>query len=209
MAPAALRQVAARAVERVVPKGGSLHEPENGGDMIWFVRSGLFLCVLAFPSGSHLTVGLCKAGDIIDDPRNPPDGSPGLQFVAHEDARAVGVPRSALFSLLKGDEQRMRAFFASMETRLGDAQRLRTLTVEPARIRVIRVLMWLHGKLGRRLPFLRREIAEMAGLPRETTIRALGPVQRKGWARGWRGGIEILQPASLTRELRAYEQGGK
>jgi hypothetical protein len=64
-------------------------------------------------------------------------------------------------------------------------------------------ILWLHGKVGRRIPMTRRMIAETAGVARETSIRMLSPLEKKGWLKTRRGVVELLKPERFRELLEA------
>lgn len=85
--------------------------------------------------------------------------------------------------------------------RLYEARELRAMAGEPARTRILWSLLLLHSKLGAELPLTRANMAEVAGVTRETAVRALSPLEKNGYIRSFRGKIDILDPRGLAEML--------
>ena len=75
------------------------------------------------------------------------------------------------------------------------------MAIESAPRKVIYSLIWLVGKLGRKLPVTCRVIADVAGLPAESVQSTLTTLEKKGWIRASDGMLHVLQPDKVVRSL--------
>ncbi|MDE2293590.1 MAG: Crp/Fnr family transcriptional regulator [Elusimicrobia bacterium] len=90
-----------------------------------------------------------------------------------------------------------RAVYQEMGLHLRHSQDLRALAKAPAERRVMYILWMLHGSIGRELPILREDVAELAGTSQETAIRVLIELRRKKLiASRWKR-ITVLHPERL------------
>ncbi len=111
--------------------------------------------------------------------------------ISCEDCRAI-LPHAPLFN---------QNLIRLLSRRLREARELRAMTAEPARIRVLWTLLLLYLKLGAEIPLTRTNMAEVAGAARETVIRTLSPLEKKGDIRTVRGKIHVLNPHGLAEFL--------
>ncbi len=196
-----LRRLAARSVVRRLHRGEILIETGHGPELAWLVSSGLILRSVFAADGRSLTVdlrrpaeGFCSSGDGDQTP---------IQTSALIDSVVVGVPLGPALDAIAGRPDLLRRFTGDLTARLRESQSMRVIVIESAARRVLRVLKWLQEKLGPRIPFTRKAIADVAGLPRETVIRALSPIEKKGWIRSKRGQLRIIRPDKIARMLDA------
>jgi CRP-like cAMP-binding protein len=96
-----------------------------------------------------------------------------------------------------------RMLLADTCHKLWQAQRMRGLWLEEARVRIAHMLLYLYEKFGPIIPETRATLAELAGTSVETAIRISGALARRGILVTRRGQLEIL---CLT-DLRACAQG--
>ena len=124
---------------------------------------------------------------------------------------AVAMQRTELLSFrtkdfiddLDGNPPLQKILLAETSYKLCQAQQMRGLWLEEARVRIAHLLLYLYEKFGRVIPETRATLAELAGTSVETAIRISNVLARHGILATRRGQIEIL---SLTG-LRTCAQG--
>lgn len=199
--PSELRALAAASVVRGLRRGEVFLGAGKEPGFWWLVRSGLILRTAFTDDGRSLTVDLRRPGETCCCPGFGESAALELETSALVDSVVVGVPLKPALEAVSTRPGLAKRLVAELAARLRESQAMRLIAVEPAPRRVYRVLVWLHGKLGPRLPFTRKAVAEMAGLPRETATRALSPLEKKGWIRTKLGHIRILRPEKIERML--------
>jgi CRP-like cAMP-binding protein len=118
---------------------------------------------------------------------------------------AVAMKRTELLSFrlkdltddLEDNPPLQRMLLADTCYKLCQAQHMRGLWLEEARVRIAHLLLYLHEKFGRVIPETRATVAELAGTSVETAIRITNALAQRGILATRRGQIEILSLAGL------------
>lgn len=200
--PAAkLGGLAARSLFKRLARAQVLIHPGEHPDRLWFISSGLIRVASHAPGGESLTIDLRRTGEGLCYRSLLSKAACPFEASALVDSVVVGVPLGRYLDLLKEHPGILRAFMEDLSANLVESQGMRSLAIETSRRRVLRVMLWLQEKLGRVLPLNRQGIAEAAGVSRETAIRVLSPLEKKGWLHSDRGVVEILRPEKLREQF--------
>lgn len=197
----ALQGLIARSRIVPVPAGGLAFTRSQEPESCWFVLDGLLKLSLASPSGREMTVALGGPGDLLGCLAGICSDTYLLAGTAVVDSRLLEIPHKVYAELLAGQQRLAANVMQLLGFRLKEALELRALAVEPAKARLLWVLLWLIQKLGSRLPLTRTTLAEIAGVAPETCIRMLSPLEKTGVIHTVDGTIVIKQPRRLQAML--------
>ncbi len=112
--------------------------------------------------------------------------------------RVLAIKKDDFLHFLAGHPQVTLSIINVLGGRLRDAaNRLKDLAGERVEQRLARILLMLSAKLGKTLPFTRQEIADMAGMTTETTIRLTTQLKERGIISTVRGKITIVDELKL------------
>jgi CRP/FNR family transcriptional regulator, nitrogen oxide reductase regulator len=197
------RRLLTGAAFQALEKGAAICQQETPAVRFWIVLRGEVKLL------TYTATGLALLSDIV-----LPNQLFGAVFHNHDPVycySAVAAKRTELLSFrlkdliddLEENPPLQRMLLAETSHKLCQAQRMRGLWLEEARVRIAHFLLYLHGKFGRVIPQTRATLAELAGTSVETAIRASNVLARRGILSLRRGQIEIL---SLPR-LQACAQG--
>jgi CRP/FNR family transcriptional regulator, cyclic AMP receptor protein len=183
------------------PKGTVIYREEDKPEFIYVIAEGRIKSFSHSLSGKVIIANISK--DVIGL-QNIVSGKPlWVSAEAMEDVRTLRLSRQdflafikprplLLLKLLKRAEQTMNSLF----------NRLNDLIDSSADQRVIDILFALHEKFGSALPFRIAEVASLAGLTRETTIRVLSRLTKDRIIKSNRTGITIID----VNTLRTHKQ---
>jgi CRP-like cAMP-binding protein len=194
-APAAVAE-ASRRCSAVALKRGEDFAPD-GEKRVWFVEKGLLRLSLA-ADGRETLVDVARPGDVfgcLDSAAGPERPLFARTLAA---ARLIAMPRAAYRRLLDESPAFARALLSRLAERLDESQELRALVSAPARVRLLRILLWLCDKLGPEIPLTRASLAEAAGVTPETAIRLLSPLEKSGVLRTRRGVVSVRDARRLA-----------
>lgn len=166
----------------------------------WIVWSGLIRLSSSFIEDKPVTVDLVRPGELFGPIGHVDRDRYLCEASAILPSTVVAVPRSAYSRLLEQYPSVMRAVSDVLEGRLQQAQRFQVMCMGRSKDRLVRILLWLNDKLGDNIPITRRTIAEIACIARETSIRVLTPLEKKGWIQSHRG-LLVIRRADKLRGL--------
>jgi len=152
--------------------------------------------------GLQCTINLMRQGDLIGCFNSVCTHKHPTEGVALSESTVIVIPKNRYVELLDNPAF-SRGIIHILGERLKDMETMRAMVGQSSEKRLAWTLLWVYGKLGRRVPMTRRMIDETAGAARETTIRVLSPMEKKGWLKTRRGMIEIVKPEKLRDALEA------
>lgn len=169
------------------------------------VLSGRVKVVRYLEAGKEIILNVFRAGEVFAIPPILDGRSYPATAIAMEETRLLLVYRRDFFDLLEGSEE----FSSLILSRMSFLMREMTSSVEnlataSSEKRVARVLLRLAAREERGEPLVitlrRQDIAEMAGLTTETTIRAVRRLAERGLIGIVRGKIHLGD----TEKLRSF-----
>jgi CRP/FNR family cyclic AMP-dependent transcriptional regulator len=191
---------------RQVNKGEILFLPCDPAESVYVVCAGTVLLVLNSADGRELVIDEVHAGELFGELEVLTRKARSVGAVAHSACDLLIIPSRPFLKILS-DESRL-------------AQRLLELTANRLESSVLRqaalAFMNAHARLARNLLRLddeqreagyvtvsQDELANGAGLIRQTVAKALGEWRRNGWLLTGRGRIVVLNRKALEKVARA------
>lgn len=197
-----LERLASYCSERRIKAGDILYSEDQWVDYLWVVTEGLVRVTLDPAFGGQSTMGVFRPGELIGCLNGVCRHRHTTEGLALSDTAVIVVPKRRYLEALANKEFAQDVIHILGE-RLWDSQTMRAVATLASEKRLAWTLLWLFGKLGRRIPLTRRMLADTAGVARETSIRVLSPLEKKGWLKTRRGVIELLKPERFKEILEA------
>jgi len=181
-------------------KGESIFFQSDPAEAAFIVYSGAVAIVLCSLDGRELVINELRAGEffgelslIIGQPRS-------TSAVARKDTELIVVPRQAFLAALDAEPWMARHLLEVIAQRLySSSERESALAFLDAEGRLARVLLQMDKQAEKRgyVTASQEELAQRAGLTRQTVAKALGRWRRSGWLITGRGHIMLLQHQAL------------
>lgn len=159
--------------ERVFSKG----EP---GTAVWFVKQGRVHLQNISYDGKVTTACVMSEGDLfcclpaLDGKAYPADA------IAVEASTIIKIPGDLFRELMHKNAAFSNHVMNTFCNRLRQMETRGCQTTDPAEVRVARLLLSLGDKFKNQIPLTRQEMADIAGLTIETTIRILSRMKKDG-----------------------------
>lgn len=170
----------------------------EGGARVWVVREGLLQLSLSSELGRQMVVDVARPGDVFGGLGAAVRAPHVFHAVPLTDCAAVGLPQEDYRALLLRSPELARNVADVLGGQLAECQHMRAALGASARYRVLQVLLWLCDKLGTEIPMTREALASAAGLAKETAIRVLAPLEKKGILRTRAGVVSVRAPKRLA-----------
>lgn len=172
-------------------------------DRVWIVVEGLVGLNLSRAGGGPVDIRLVAPGEFcgyIGDEHKEYE----MTAVVAADTEIVTIPPRFFVGFL--DHAAFARRIVSLQAaELCEAQAVRASVWLPPHARLAGILLRLRSKVGDQIPLTRRVLAAVAGMARESAIRAVSPWEEAGWIRTRRGKIEILNPGRLRAIANAFD----
>lgn len=203
----ALEELRARRRSIKVRKGEILFRAGDRPDGAWIVCSGRFKVYTQTLEGKPLIQSLVHAGDLLGHRALLADESFEESAEALEESVLSFFDKAYVLSLIAHHGEVALALLRSLARELGHSgASATTMAYRSARERLIEALYDLHKlQTARRqskaepwrFRLRRQDLAELAGLTLETTVRGLKELEREGVVQLEGRMIEVQQPAVL------------
>ena len=191
----------AKGSKRLVGANEHLFFEGDEATFLPIVLSGRIKMVRYPEAGKEIIIGIFQSGEIFAIP----PAMDGKRFpataVAIEETRLLVLPRNEFLSMMQSSSEFSSIVMGRMCGILRDrAHTVQILATSSAEQRVANVLLRLAGDMdgdgSKKIAHRRQDIAEMAGLTLETTIRVVRKLEAKGCFKIIRGRIilETLEP---------------
>ena len=188
------------------PRHHRIYSVGDTSDRVYFLEAGVVKVAASLPSGSEILLAFLYPGDVFGESALIDDGPRDHRTEAYEDAKVWSVSRSFFLDLLGQSPALGYAVFGLMAR---GTRRFRTrveeLLQKDAHRRVAQTLLNLaadHSVAdadGLLIPLrlTQADLANMAGLARETVNVVLGTLRARGLVEMTRVNIRLRQPAAL------------
>ncbi len=196
-----------RGAKRTFAAGKEIFAEGDQANFLPFVLSGTVKMVRFPEPGKEVIIGVFSAGEVFAIP----PALDGKRFpataVAMEESKLLLLPQNEFRSLMASSPE----FSSAIMDRMCGLLRQRTETVQilatpSAEHRVASVLVRLAGEINngetKKIGHRRQDIAEMAGLTIETTIRSIRKLADRGLVEIVRGKIHIDSVEPLQAFIR-------
>jgi CRP-like cAMP-binding protein len=181
-------------------KNDIIFREEDRPEFVYIIDEGRIKSYCHCLSGQMIIANISK--DIIGL-QNMVSGDPLWESAEAMDyVRAMKVSHENFLAFIKNRPFLLIKIINRAENAMSKLfNRVNDLVAESADQRVIDVLYGLHEKFASAFPFRVAEVANLAGLTRETTIRVLSRLNKDKIVKSSRNGITIIDGATL-RELK-------
>ncbi len=176
-------------------KGQTLFREGDRARSFFIVRSGTIRMVNYNREGREFVQGLFVAGESFGEPPFFTDTGYPASAEATEPSEVWRIPRAPCLELLKDNFDVQLLIVQTLCSRLiYKSTMLSELAIEEAEHRIVTLLRHLSSTVagadrGRvRIPFTRKQMADMTGLRVETVIRSIKSLENKGMLEIDRGG---------------------
>ncbi len=189
--PSLLSRVAAIARERKYPRRSVIFVEGDKGDYVVLIASGIIKITRAAADGRVKTLALLRPRDFFGEMALfLPGKSRSATAEALTECRLITIEEGDFERLLKEIPQMSLRIIQTLAHRLQDANRqIKSLALGDSRARLADLLLWLKEGFGQNsagqplIQLTHQELADLAGLSRETTTRLLNVLQDEGVVR--------------------------
>jgi len=200
-----LAEIGAHFHERSYPRNSVIFLEDETGDYMYVVREGRVKVVRQMPSGKETILAFHDAGEYFGEMSLLDGGTTPASVIAVAPTTILSLSRRDFRSLL-GNPKVNEALLRMLCQRCREAwAQVEILTLHHAEARIRLLLHRLcqskgdedpEGvRLGSRLTH--RELADMAGITRESASRAVSRLQKLGLLRVDEGLLRVPEPATL------------
>jgi CRP-like cAMP-binding protein len=205
-----LQQLAGVIREHHYKKGVTIFHVEDPGNALFILQSGLVKVTIEDQSGREIILRMLYPTDFFGEMALL-DGMPrSATVITQEPSDALIIYRDQFLEIIEKSPQILLNMTAVLSRRLRKVNELiRSLAFYDVYGKVARVLLNLASEKGRvteegtviDLRLTQQELAELAGMSRETMTRTLRDFQQAGCVRIESGIITILNDDMLLREM--------
>ena len=193
-----LAELSRLAVERRFGANEFIFWDGDAPDWFYIIAEGKVKILKHASSGKDFVIAFFESGEMFGEVAVFEDRPYPASAQSITDTRVVGIKKESFLSFLVSRPQVSLSVIKILAERLRTAQsRLRDFAGERVEQRLASILLMLASKLGANLNFTRQELADMAGITIETTIRVMSQWRDRGIIRSTRGKITILDPEKL------------
>ena len=205
--PETVTQVDAMAKHTTCEAGRVLFEPEQSGQVLFFLKRGREQLYRLSPDGKKLVVGEVEPGSFFGEMAVLGQGMAGSFAEATEDSVLCALSRTDVQSLLRREPEMAARVIERLAQRLSEAEaRLETQAYQRLEARLASVL------LRRRDPkddvvrdISQQELAEFVGASCESVTRSLQQMAKDGLLEPGRRQIDLLDLSGIQALTRSAE----
>ncbi|MCE5301336.1 MAG: Crp/Fnr family transcriptional regulator [Spirochaetia bacterium] len=181
VSPRGLTMIGEQARENRFRKGDIIFNEGESGDSLHIVYRGMVKITKYNKDGKAKTLAVLKEKDSFGEMAVLTEETRSATVEALDDIITYSVTKDEFESLIKKEPSISLQIIRTLSQRLAKADRdIKMTALGDARARVAYVLMDLKGELeGSK--FTHQEIADLAGLTRETTTRTLSRLEAEGY----------------------------
>jgi CRP-like cAMP-binding protein len=199
-----IEMIAKRSSVKRLRAGEIIFSEDEVATFLPFVRAGRVKMVRYPEPGKEVIIGTFATGEVFAIPPALDGKSFPATAVAMEDSQLLFLPRSEFKSLMDTSPEFSSVILEKMCGILRQrADTVRILATPSAEQRIAGVLIAIVGELNgdgpRRIDHRRQDIADMAGLTIETTIRSIRRMAARGLFRIVHGKVYIDSLDGLRR----------
>lgn len=191
------QKLMAGAVFQELEKGAVICHQEAPAVRFWLVLRGEVKLVKYASKGLALLIDLVLPGQLFGTVFHQRNAVYPCTVIALKPTELLAFRLKDLLDDLEDNPSLQKMLLADTCYKLCQAQHMRGLWLEEARVRIAQLLLYLYEKFGRVIPQTRATLAELAGTSVETAIRISNALARRGILATRRGEIEILSLAGL------------
>jgi len=206
LSPEQLRRLEPGSETLELSRGQRLYGPGDPSDRIYLVRVGIMKMTAATADGREVILGFVSAGDIFGELALVDDVPRDHVASAHEDSIVHAIERDRMVGCMRDTPEVGFQINRILGLRLRTlSRRVAELLCKSAELRVTRTLLDLaeaHGIADAQgvlvpLRLSQRDLANLAGLSRETVNAVLQDLRARGIVEADRRHIRLLDPDGL------------
>lgn len=197
-----LERLAESTPVRKMDKGELLFYQMDPSDAVYVVRSGCISLFLATPDGREMVINEMRPGDCFGELGLVTGLPRSTGAMARENSLILRIPKEQFMEGLEAEPKLMRRVLRMTAQRLRvSTERESALAFLDSDARIARVLLLLQRQTEGRgmVRITQEELAQFAGLIRQTVAKTLGKWRAEGWIETGRGKI-------LLKNIRALEE---
>lgn len=193
-----LAELSQLAIERSFKAGEFVFWEGDNPSWFYVVAEGRIKVIKHSSLGKEFIIAFFGPGEMFGEVAVFEDKPFPASAQAATDTSVLEIKKDDFLSFLSKRPYAAFEIIIVLAGRLRDAQgRLKDLAGERVEQRLSRILLMISSKLGSNLPFTRQEIADMAGITIETTIRVMSRLKDSGIIGSTRGKIIIRDETRL------------
>jgi len=157
------------------------------------------------PCGRIFTMTVMHAGNTLNDISIFNDTPAFVSAEVLKPTTVISIEREEFLSVVSGNPELMCNMMRTVASRVKSImERLVYMMADKAERRVCKVILMLSAEYGAVVPFTHQDIADMAGVSRETASRAIIHLQSGGLIIPYRGSLKIV---SLRKLAHLFDDG--
>lgn len=188
-------------------KGQEVFQEGHPAGWVWVIKRGWVHLVKRTSSGQATTIFTITPEEAVCGISAFDHGTYSTAAVCATDTQVVRIPGGTFLQLVERSPRFAREVLLTCCRRMRHMAEAISLSQAPAQQRLAYVLLRLRAGFGETVPVTHQELAQMAGVRWETSIRVLSAMRRNGWLKSSRGKISIVAPAALRTALRRDGRG--
>jgi CRP-like cAMP-binding protein len=198
--PSVLEMLQRASTRRHIEKGAYLFFRGDPAECFYLLLFGNVSIILTSPDGRELIINVMHPGDFFGELALLTGQPRSADAVARSACDVVSIPREAFMKALEREPSMSRTLLEVTAHRLSRSSEFEdSLAFLDAQTRLARVLLDMDGENKERgyITASQQELAQRAGLIRQTVARSLGQWRRAGWLLTGRGHIVLLNRNAL------------
>lgn len=160
-------------------KGDAVFTDEDAPESVYLLKSGLIKAVKYSPREDPVIMELIAPGGFFGMIAALERKPYPVTAVCIHDSEVYRISVTDFDDLMKRHGDFSREVYQEIGRHLRHGQTLRSLAKEPAERRIAYILWMLSRLVGKDLPILREDVAEMAATSSETAVRCMIELRRK------------------------------
>jgi CRP/FNR family transcriptional regulator, cyclic AMP receptor protein len=189
-------------------KGQYLFFQTDPAEELYIIRSGAFMILLTSADGRELVINELKSPDYFGELSLITGQTRSTSAMAKVDSEVFVIPRKTFLATLDHEIGVVRRILETTARRLSaSSERESALAFLDAEARLARILLLQDQREYEKgyITISQEELAQHAGLTRQTVAKTLGRWRRAGWLLTGRGRIMLLNHAALKEVEKRYE----
>ncbi len=178
-------------------KGEAVFTDKDAPESVYLLKSGLVKAVKYSPREDPVIMELIVPGGLFGMIAVLERKPYPVTAVCIQDSEVYRIGVADFDDLMKRHPEFAREVYQEIGQHLRHGQHLRSLAKEPAEKRITYILYMLSGLMGKELPILREDVAEMSGTSHETAIRCIIALRRKKLISSRWKRLTVLDPERL------------
>ena len=191
--PAAeLKKLAPSCELRCFRRGDVLFKEGDQAAWIWIVQKGWVYLVKRTTQGEFATIFAVTPKDALCGISAMDQRVYSLGAIAATETQLIKVPAAVFSQLLEHHPKFCHQVLLACCNRMRDMAEAISMAPAPAAKHMAYTLLRLRSTFGNTIPVTHHELARMAGIRWETSIRNLSQMKRRGWIASSRGKVTVL-----------------